>query len=245
MIRRTDGTLLKRLRDFLTGCLIELVWREPTQQLSYLEPMITVGAGSGITVATLNCGNTIEIKALKQSVPCNTGIQDWIKSGTVPCYPSGIELIKLHGSANWSWKTEPASGVQHRTLVELNEDELAEFVNQAKSGWGDSGQQLGVIFGGRNKLTAEGPFLDLLMKFRTAVSNTKKLVVIGYPFRDDHINHLIRSWLRGRKMVVIDRPDKRREEIEFLNIRWPKFQDRIEYLAVGAEEGIATQFATS
>jgi hypothetical protein len=194
--KKPDGTLFKRLRNFLTGCLIELVWCETTQQLSYLEPMITIGAGGGITIATLNYDNTIEIKASEQSVRCNTGIQDWIKSGAVPCYPSGIDLIKLHGSANWSWKTEPASGVQHRTLVELNETEMAEFVKKAKSGWGDVGQQLGVIFGGRNKLTAEGPFLDLL-KFRTALSNTKQLVVIGYSFRDDHINPLILSWLRG------------------------------------------------
>ena len=46
-------------------------------------------------------------------------------------------------------------------------------------------------------------------------------------------------------MVVIDRPNGRREEIEFLEMCWRKYHDRIEYLSVGAEKGIATQFTIS
>jgi hypothetical protein len=37
-----------------------------------------------------------------------------------------------------------------------------------------------VIFGQRNKLTAEGPFLDLLRAFREELSRSTSLTVVGY-----------------------------------------------------------------
>jgi hypothetical protein len=52
-----------------------------------------------------------------------------------------------------------------------------------------------LIFGGRNKLTAEGPFLDLLRVFKQELSRCTVLTVIGYSFRDDHVNEYISQWL--------------------------------------------------
>jgi predicted CoA-binding protein len=52
-----------------------------------------------------------------------------------------------------------------------------------------------VIFGHRNKLTAEGPFLDLLKQFDEQLQQTDILTVIGYSFRDPHINFYISKYL--------------------------------------------------
>ena len=39
-----------------------------------------------------------------------------------------------------------------------------------------------VSFGQRNKLTAEGPFLDLLRAFQVELAKADRLTVIGYSF---------------------------------------------------------------
>lgn len=64
-----------------------------------------------------------------------------------------------------------------------------------------------VVFGAQGKLRASGPFLDLLAEFRKALGSTDRLVIVGYSFRDDHINETIRKWIRGsttRGIVVLD-----------------------------------------
>lgn len=51
-----------------------------------------------------------------------------------------------------------------------------------------------VIFGQRNKLTADGPFLALLRAFEQTLGDSEQLTVIGYSFHDDHINTYISRW---------------------------------------------------
>ena len=68
------------------------------------------------------------------------------------------------------------------------------------------GKELAVIFGGNNKLTAKGPFPELLVKFRKALASSSELIIIGYSFHDKHINHCIAQWSQGlpNKITVID-----------------------------------------
>ena len=56
-----------------------------------------------------------------------------------------------------------------------------------------------VIFGHRNKLTAEGPFLDLLRVFVDALDSSELLTIFGYSFGDPHINTLLMRWMNGSK----------------------------------------------
>jgi len=69
------------------------------------------------------------------------------------------------------------------------------------------GYRPAVIFGHRNKLTAEGPFLDLLHVFVEALDSSDTLTVIGYSFGDPHINALLTRWMNGnaaRKLRVVN-----------------------------------------
>ncbi len=63
-----------------------------------------------------------------------------------------------------------------------------------------------VIFGQHNKLTAEGPFLDLLKRFDEQLQNSDLLTVVGYSFRDSHINFYISKFLNqyGGKIRIVD-----------------------------------------
>jgi SIR2-like domain len=150
------------------------------------------------------------------------------------------------GSALWGGLSTAV--YPQRILAEATYADMTEKVNAIKKGaWlGDLGNQLGVIFGGRNKLTAEGPFLDLLMRFKDALMDANRLIVIGYSFRDDHINHLVLSWLRGqsersdRQMVIIDTQSKEEMfQIPFLQGLRYELQKHIEYDPCGAGQGIA------
>lgn len=64
-----------------------------------------------------------------------------------------------------------------------------------------------VIFGQRNKLTAEGPFLDLLRQFQNELENCDLLTVIGYSLRDEHVNTYVSKWLNetiDHKLRIVD-----------------------------------------
>jgi hypothetical protein len=124
--------------------------------------------------------------------------------------PGGVKLIKLHGSANWrsengTTRALPASEMQEVLSGQWPYEEVLfrRFPYRA-----NSVEELpAVIFGGKNKLTAEGPFLDLFYQFRDAIRERTELIVIGYSFRDDHVNHVVSSWLRGEKLVSFFKVD--------------------------------------
>lgn len=64
-----------------------------------------------------------------------------------------------------------------------------------------------VIFGGQNKLTAEWPFFDLFRIFQSELSQADRLTVVGYSFRDPHVNQCLSQWLnrnKGSQVCVID-----------------------------------------
>jgi hypothetical protein len=109
----------------------------------------------------------------------------------------------------------------------------------------DHGRELAVLFGGRNKLTAEGPFLDLLMQFRDELFISNSLVVIGYSVRDPHVNHYILRWLNSddkRRMYIIDAPGIKQEAHPFFVTHDDAFGDRVQLIAKGAKIGIAKLF---
>ncbi len=65
-----------------------------------------------------------------------------------------------------------------------------------------------VLFGQHNKLTTNGPFLDLLRAFKDELSQSAILTVVGYSFRDEHINACIAQWLHSdeqRRLVLVNR----------------------------------------
>jgi hypothetical protein len=64
-----------------------------------------------------------------------------------------------------------------------------------------------VVFGQGNKLRAEGPYLDVLQAFRRELAGVERLVVVGYSFRDEHVNHYVTQWFNervSRKLTIVD-----------------------------------------
>ena len=64
-----------------------------------------------------------------------------------------------------------------------------------------------IVFGQRGKLRSDGPFLGMLRGFDDFLSKSRRLVIVGYSFRDEHINSAIRRWWNAsaaRQVTIID-----------------------------------------
>ena len=243
--RRPDGAVFRSLSTHLTNLLINIVWLTNADKLSYLDPLLRAAARRRLTIATLNYDNSIELRAGKLGIMCETGLGEWAATGSLPEISRGVELLKLHGSANWTWSA-PASAANDwqvdRHIVERLAPQPAdnEDVEEQEVSGG-----LAVLFGGHNKLTAEGPFLDLLVRFRNRLFASRGLVVIGYSFRDPHINHYLLRWLRAdryARMIVVDAVGAHEDEHPFFDFYGDEFGKRLTFLPKGARGAISILF---
>lgn len=186
--RELARVLLKELRD--------LVATHP-KDTRYLTPLTEVAReGEGLTIATLNYDLAIEQAAASCQMQCATGVERWLGAGGWEWPKTGIRLLKLHGSINWVWERPTQdSGHLPRPVMRIAADPQTETNPPA------------IVFGARGKLQTEGPFLSLLIELEQLLRTAEQLVVIGYSFRDDHINQVIQRWTledRARKIVVVD-----------------------------------------
>lgn len=106
-----------------------------------------------------------------------------------------------------------------------------------------------VIFGQRNKLTADGPFLDFLRAFQQELINVEILTVIGYSFGDDHINTYISQWLNlsPEKCIRIIDPEFENSKVSFvsdLKLLRAKRPQNVHVIAKNASEGIIDLYGT-
>jgi hypothetical protein len=165
------------------------------ESIGYLERLVEYVSQKNGTLVTLNYDETLETAARRRSVAFELGIDAWTERGRVEFSPSVLPIIKLHGSVSWRQHYETEDDIsppRYRIIV----GPITELLTPPE-----------VIFGMGNKLRASGPFLDLLIAFRSRLEATRDLVVIGYSFRDDHVNQIILEWLhqdRGRILSIVD-----------------------------------------
>ncbi|MCG8505308.1 MAG: SIR2 family protein [Sphingomonadales bacterium] len=210
------------------------------EDVDYLRPLIVKGSEDAWVIATLNFDLTLEIACRRASIPYSNGLENWNKRKTVswPRSFKGQRILKLHGSLDWRGSSEEI-----------------EF---ALSNGKESGLPPPLIrFGGGNKLTARGPFLPILSVFERSLKRAKNLIVVGYSFRDEHVNALLYRWAQGRKkaMVRIIDPEAKHHKFEefvralFQNFtqltirtQQPPLREGYEIIAKRAKEGIAEVF---
>lgn len=187
-----------RLRDFMIEHLHDLL-SISVDQIDYLTPLLQVERP--LRIATLNYDTSIEDLAWRSGTSLSTGIGDWEPGKPWAWDDSEIHLLKLHGSLTWAWEA-----VQDQPLPELA---IRQIERQSDGSWSFPNRWShgpGLIFGQRGKVRADGPFIPMLRAFDEFLSESDVLVVIGYSFRDDHINTAISNWYNrtSGRFVLVD-----------------------------------------
>lgn len=236
---RTYKALQRQMVDELRGIV-----GGPKGALDYLRPLVEVArTRRPLWIATLNYDVAVERACRQYGASVSTGIGNWIANENWEDWDDAdLRLLKLHGSIDWRWDgaERQAGHLPIATVVQADEPESDK-------------RPPVVLFGQRGKLRAEGPFLSLLSEFESLLAGRERLIVIGYSFRDPHINTVIRRWTRKdseRTMVVVDPsfPDGRRYEegfrSELLSHLTPSrhgedFPSRIDFLRIKASEALA------
>ena len=142
-----------------------------------------------MVIGTLNYDNSIELLAQSHGLPCNTGIQDWSETGSINVTSNGLHLLKLHGSVDWQRYRQEISDAKPMPTSAFRVLDKDVLPNMSEQHYPE------VVFGGRNKLTAGGPYLDLFQAFKKELDQVEILTIVGYSFRDVHINTCITNWL--------------------------------------------------
>jgi SIR2-like domain len=191
-----DGHTYRELAMTMVDELRALV-ATTAKEVGYLSPLASAGRDAGgLTVVSLNYDLAVEQVAESAATPCTTGIAGWLDSGRWEWPEAGIRLLKLHGSIDWRWvQTDPEIGHLPQRVLEVDDGTERRDSRPA------------VVFGQRGKLQAAGPFLGLLAEFEKLLANAERLVVIGYSFRDEHVNEVIGRWTAEgleRKLCVVD-----------------------------------------
>jgi hypothetical protein len=189
--------VFKGLADAVLASLVSILRLADSDNVRYLTPLAELYATQGrLTVATLNYDLTIEALGDVLTIPVDTGMDDWLPKERLR-FSTGIRLLKLHGSIDWKLVRHPVVAPGFTKLP-------YESVQRQK---GLEPDTPAVIFGAGNKLRADGPYLALLREFDEALEEADVLLVVGYSFRDDHVNTMLTSWMNTndeRRMVILD-----------------------------------------
>lgn len=172
------------------------LYTDNAKVVSYLAPLTNIIRKTPVTIATLNYDNVLETFLDSHKINYEIGVEDWEDKFELTFPDPGVLLLKLHGSLNWDY--ELVTSVQDIPFQKFRVRDWAQ-VSETKNP--------AIIFGQRDKLTTEGPFLDLLRTFRDELFRCNHLVVVGYSFRDEHINTYIRYWFakrHNRQLTIID-----------------------------------------
>ncbi|HZD22171.1 MAG TPA: SIR2 family protein [Acidimicrobiia bacterium] len=188
----------------MLDALREIVWLDDPARVSYLSPVVEASDSSeSFRIATLNYDNAVELAAKEIGIDLEQGFEIGETSAT-PRFPgNGLRLYKLHGSIDWEeQRTSLENGFGIETV------EILRHADPRAVEWSFyRGYEPGLVFGAGNKLTMEGPFVDLLAHFRADLLDSDRLTVIGYSFRDTHVNYVLGQWLAAnaeRELRIVD-----------------------------------------
>jgi SIR2-like domain len=178
------GTLAEGLQkateavDAVLDHVRQRYWLEQWQsdRAEYLRPLVEAQRGG--TIATLNYDNSLlRVDADEWDY--------WEQDVEIPPeHAWRVRLLPLHGALEWEHRFDPGHNI----------DRIVKRPEWQNPGNLDLPYRPGIVLGAGNKLRSFGPFLSLLHEFETALSQSRTLIVLGYSWRDRHINDLIRKW---------------------------------------------------
>lgn len=167
--------------------------------LDHFEALLRVDK---IGIVTLNYDQLLERAGAQFDLPVSTGAEQWDGSTHWTFEDGAIPLLKLHGSMTWrgsrSLNDESGNLVPAMGFFEvggLNEAAPNKLLTPT------------VIFGSGSKNSPYSAFPALTRKLHDWLDEAELLVVVGYSFRDQHVDAAIYRWASldpNRRIVLID-----------------------------------------
>jgi SIR2-like domain len=184
--RRARNNRFQQVGTNMVSTLKNLLAIGDPGRIEYLAPLLELhnAQDGGLVVATLNYDTLIEQLGAVHSVQVDDCLDQWLTSGAIR-RSDALTLLKLHGSIDW---VQGADGSVHRAA-------------------GAGGMQPALIFGGINKLRADGPYLEMLWEWRSYLDMCDHLIIIGYSLRDTHVNAIIERWHKQnnlKRVTIVD-----------------------------------------
>jgi SIR2-like domain len=176
----------------ILNTLAAILWNVPASKTTYLHPLRPlIERQRVLDIVTLNFDNVVETFAADQGIPLSTGLghgntgYDTKRGYELTFGDTGINLYKLHGSLNWILHDAPSASawndlIPHSFVLAHPTPFTGQF---------SGGHHAALI--GPNKLTTDGPYLQLLQRAEHALRGASILTVVGYSFRDEHVNDQI------------------------------------------------------
>jgi len=198
-----EQSLLSRTLEFIWEYLDTVLWVD-NGKAAYLQPLEELAKRQqedGLVIASLNYDTAVEALFRDGDIPCRTNEYVWRDTGEFPVNGKDVTLLKLHGSIKWNYSNAywPESQVSRETVMPRT---------RPKNPSGSRISRPTIAFGADSKLRPTGPFLDLLFAYKQALlKRADRLIIIGYSFRDEHVNEPIRFWFNScpsRKLIVVD-----------------------------------------
>jgi SIR2-like domain len=254
MQRPDISLLLEDVRLEMLRSLYDLLRVDDPSRVDYLSPLVHMSDRQGsLTIATLNYDRSVEEVADRNGVECETGIETWLSTGQLDWPRNGLRLLKLHGSVDWV--VHEARDEGQLPLKQIQKRDL----DQEGIPWGGPA----VVFGQSGKLRSEGPYLELLLAWHADLRRANSLLIVGYSFRDDHVNEIIARWFNAdstRRIIVLDPLDPREgysfgppssfgQYFNFIDRRaadeLPPFAFRFEYVSGTARDSLPQAIAAA
>jgi len=228
----SEGKLFSTTAESMIQKLVDMVWIDDVNKVSYLIPLISHAKEYGSYLTTLNYDNAIELTGSNLGIEIDTGFDSWSKSGDFLFTENRIPLLKLHGSIDWALSD---GQISKDKPIPFQIIQKVDLVSKEKRNFHPA-----VVFGGKNKLTAKGPFLSLLRAFDQQLSRSEILWVIGYSFRDEHVNEFIINWFNANptRIIKIINPKPESMNHEFTRHFHGFANDRIIIIPESAANGI-------
>lgn len=186
------SALFADLEQRMRLALVQLLKVDPSK-VSYLDPMLSTPDLNAI--ATLNYDLSVETACSTLGLLVDTGFDKW-RGGYEWKWRSNadLRLLKLHGSVDYVLhNARPIGG-------RLSSEHLVHIGNEI-------GANPALVFGLSSKLRSDGPFLAMLIELDRILADTEWLCIVGYSFRDDHINAAITRWMNSdvaSRLSIVD-----------------------------------------
>lgn len=213
----------QRLWQLIYGLAPLWLQTPPPSQLEYLQWLSAFIPHKGrLEIFSLNHDCCLEVALQCAGVRFTTGFSPRWSPQTFKSGNYEVDLYKLHGSTSWldadtkeKWFESPPEHLSYKRMMQFEEVNIWDY-EWAAGGYNGTTvdkyaamnllkQPRGIIFAHTQKVKMWEPFYTLWTAFKKALETKLLFVVIGYSWRDRHINEAFKQHMHtGLRLINVN-----------------------------------------